>query len=467
MSGRRGDRRLGRGRGRFLSPALTLLLISPLRAESDEWKFRGFWESRVALYVAPQTRGNPVSEASSHFHGAVRYQNRYFSLVATPDLWIDTRRAIDRRSMTLSDRTDQRPIAAEGELYLDFAAVGLDFRLGKQQILWGRADTWNPTDNITPFDYLDLLDAERLGTVAVRVRRYFGASSLDMVWTPLFTPTRLPLPSGRWFPGGDPQSPGLAVTLLPARFPAVTAGNSQFALRWDQSRHAWDYSLSYFDGWNDLPDFEPAMPVTSFPSAPEVTQFPEVSLARSFRRIQVAGADFAGVLWGLGTRGEIALVHPEKRSPDATLADPRNYLLYAWGADERWGDWYLLGQWTADYTFGRPTLLPFPSSQAFTAPHFFTALAGARDTVRFPDRGFGHSLLARLERSVSPRSSWSVDALLSLSGGALLLRPEYEYQISQTWKIQLGAHILGGRSGEFLGQYRNNSRMYIKVKQSY
>jgi hypothetical protein len=174
--------------------ALIFLLTSPLRAENRGWKFQGFWESRAALYLASQARGNPVSEASSHFHGAVRYQTHYFSLVAKPELWIDTRRTIDRRSVTLSDRTDRRPVAAAGELYLDLAAMGLDFRLGKQQIFWGRADTWNPTDNITPFDYLDLLDAERLGIAAVRIRRYFGASSLDLVWTPLFTPTRLPLP---------------------------------------------------------------------------------------------------------------------------------------------------------------------------------------------------------------------------------------------------------------------------------
>ena len=39
----------------------------------------------------------------------------------------------------------------------------LEITLGKQIYAWGTADAFNPTDNINPYDYLDVLDNEKLG----------------------------------------------------------------------------------------------------------------------------------------------------------------------------------------------------------------------------------------------------------------------------------------------------------------
>ena len=58
------------------------------------------------------------------------------------------------------------------EGYVNFSHGAADFRIGKQIIVWGRADQINPTDNLTPRDntlFIAESDDQRLGTVAAKV----------------------------------------------------------------------------------------------------------------------------------------------------------------------------------------------------------------------------------------------------------------------------------------------------------
>ncbi|MBI3940474.1 MAG: hypothetical protein HY315_06535 [Acidobacteria bacterium] len=427
------------------------LSAAALHAEESRWKFEGFWEHRTFTYFRPAETGETQAEADSHLRGKLTYQFKNMSLAVAPDLWIDSHGRMDRQSASLSDRTDRRPAVSSSELTLDFRTASLDLRVGKQQIVWGRADTWNPTDNVMPFDYLDLVETERIGVAAVRARRYFNSASLDLVWVPRFSPTRLPLLNARWYP--RLQSP----SALPlrfrsrARFPPTTAASSQLAIRWDHTAHGWDYSVSYFNGWNDIPNFALLLVSPAASSGGPATPSLEVNLQRSFRRIQVVGGDLAVTPAGLGVRAEAAFFRPQKGALDFSPGEDRDYLLYALGMDKSWGDWTLLAQVMGDIAFGSGGAV-FPPQAA---------------TLRFPDRGLGHSLLGRLEQSTGPRASWSLTAVVRLQAGDSLLEPEYQYQLAQAWKLSAGVHLLVGSRTDFLGQYRNNSRVYIKLRQSF
>ncbi|HEY3128726.1 MAG TPA: DUF1302 family protein [Acidobacteriota bacterium] len=432
---------------RLKFPLFILLTAAYTNGQPARWEFQGFWENRGYLYFRVPHQEDSRAEGDSHVQWKTHFKLKHFSCTATPELWIDSRHQIDRRSASLSDRTDQRPALGFSELYLDVPVGNLDLRIGKQQIIWGRADGWNPTDNVTSFDYLDLIDNERLGTTAVRVRRYFGSSSLDLVWTPLFTPTRLPLLHGRWFPlpQGLPTFP--VAFRSSVRLPPSTFANSQFAARWDRTQQGWDYSLSYFKGWNDLAAFTPTL--SNFTPLPSPSRPVTVDLARSFRRLEVMGGDFAATPHGIGVRGEMAFFRPESKENDSALVDDRNYMQYALGADKHYGEWFLLGEILGDSSFGHSQ----SNSQA--------------GRFRFPDRGLGHSLLGRVERTINPWSSFRVTTIIRFSGHGFLLQPAYQYQVSQAWKAEAGILILGGNSDDFLGQYRDNTRLYVKLRKSF
>jgi hypothetical protein len=161
------------------------------------------------------------------------------------------------------------------------------------------------------------------------------------------------------------------------------------------------------------------------------------------------GGDFAATPHGIGVRGEMAFFRPESKENDSALVDDRNYMQYALGADKHYGEWFLLGEILGDSSFGHSQ----SNSQA--------------GRFRFPDRGLGHSLLGRVERTINPWSSFRVTTIIRFSGHGFLLQPAYQYQVSQAWKAEAGILILGGNSDDFLGQYRDNTRLYVKLRKSF
>jgi len=100
------------------------------------------------------------------------------------------------RSQDLA-RSD-KPQGLLREAYLDASLGPFDLRLGKQIIVWGRADAINPTDNVSPRDLTLLVpdDADqRSGCYAIRERYYLNSVSIAAWWLPGFLPMVVPIPA--------------------------------------------------------------------------------------------------------------------------------------------------------------------------------------------------------------------------------------------------------------------------------
>jgi hypothetical protein len=123
----------------------------------------------------------------------------------------------------------------------------LVYFFGKQQIRWGRADGFNPTDNIIPYDYLDTFADERLAVPSLKADVYFGRTNFEWVWVPFYTPTRLPILGQRWFPQlpKSAQDFDLVYRDLEGPLPASTLGNGQWGLRYNQILSKREFSFSF------------------------------------------------------------------------------------------------------------------------------------------------------------------------------------------------------------------------------
>ena len=81
------------------------------------------------------------------------------------------------------------------EAYVNAYVGPFDLRLGQQIIVWGRADAFNPTNNLTPFDLRirsPIEDDRRLGNVGARANLRLSPVRLEGVWMPLYRPSELP-----------------------------------------------------------------------------------------------------------------------------------------------------------------------------------------------------------------------------------------------------------------------------------
>lgn len=90
------------------------------------------------------------------------------------------------------------------EAYLDWYLDKYDLRIGHQKIIWGRANGAFVTDIITPVDLREFLTVSaediRFGVTSFNALRYFGANSLQLVFSPFPQHDLYPAIDSRWFP---------------------------------------------------------------------------------------------------------------------------------------------------------------------------------------------------------------------------------------------------------------------------
>ena len=228
--------------------------------------------------------------------GSSLHTNRpsWLTLAGSIDARIDTIGQVEREwRFDVRDRGLQRPAFSLRDARATVRRGTLAVDLGKQFIRWGKADILNPTDRFAPRDFLEVTDDEFLAVIGARGQYERGAHSVDVVWVPTFTPSRTPLIGGRWAPL-QPQTFGttgfldLGPCFRSARSTALAGMCSVQVLR---------RPLSYFDGFNHLPQFT-AIPLSGRPL---------VALQRTYAPLRMGGADAAVPLRWFTVKGEIAI----------------------------------------------------------------------------------------------------------------------------------------------------------------
>ncbi len=216
----------------------------------------------------------------------------------------------------------------------------LDIKIGRQTLIWGTADRFNPTNNINADDLEDRpLFTEPIGNQMVVVDYAPLADKLwfQGVYVPIFYPALLPPSATAALK--DPQAPvpyarqedldrigalqqllGINPTLVPevrttVKIPRPRFTNGQSAVKLGTSLGGVDMSVSYFNGRHDIPTpilAESGIKDPQQGTAAECCYTSDVTLI--YPRMQVIGADFAtqlGFLRNMGLWGEGGLFLPQ------------------------------------------------------------------------------------------------------------------------------------------------------------
>ena len=299
----------------------------------------------------------------------------------------------------------------------------LDLKVGKQRIAWGTADKFNPTDNLNPNDLTDFLDFEaKVPSLALKAGYYLGDYTITGVWVPIFEPALFPSGGTQAFLGQMPDR---------VEVPARTPENGMFAIKLSGTAFNLDYSLSYFNGFDDIP--------VEFDNSE--------GLEMGFPEMQVVGFDFAGEFRSVGFWGEVALFFPEEiKSGQDVILSNEPYLKYTFGID---------------YTFENNIYL-----EAQYVHGFFT------------ERGRGNLsnfLLVSIERKFL-----NDDLTLSLSGGpgakdldeikdsyGTSLIPEISYRPYDNLELTMGIYLFEGKSGTLFGNLKDQDQLYFEIRRSF
>lgn len=345
------------------------------------------------------------------------------------------------------------------EVYINMAFDNFDLRLGKQIYSWGRADGFNPTDNLSAWDYSDVLDTEdeKIGQISARLDYYLDDWTIEAVLVPSFTPSKMPLPGSRWFEGLAEYMPNpyfdlsgvptlqLKYKTAPAVLPAGGIRSWQYALQAGSSWLGWDFSLSWFDGFDDLPVF--GITIVADSSLRSAT----IVLTPRYNRRRALGADLATALGPLGLRAEAAYYLTEDwQGRDDLVDDP--YLQYVIGVDYTLRrliagqDMFVLLQWVQEIQIPRRNTL----YSLYDLNHVFRK-----------------SLLFKADLNLGAFSRFTFEGAYNIYGGDWWLRPGLDWGLADGIHLLVQADVMGGPQDSFFGLYDQNNRGQLRLKYSF
>ncbi|MBI4831920.1 MAG: hypothetical protein HY801_10285 [Candidatus Lindowbacteria bacterium] len=327
------------------------------------------------------------------------------------------------------------------EAFLDIYFETSDLRLGKQIINWGKADVFNPTDNITPTDYSNLLDDEDIGVVAVNYNYYWMDWNLQLVGVPGFTPTRLP-PEGARF-SLVPPDPSLPVE--DPDLPPNTIENSQVGARLKTTYRGWDFSASYYDGVNDIPSPTLSYGEMFIPFPPFILSVP-TSIVPAFNRFRAFGGDFATTFDKWGLHGEAAQFIFDGDTQDS-------YFQYVLGFDYT----------KSDIIFDHDLFIIVEYIGLDVTDH-----GNDLDTGTPLDKVLMSALATNIKYEFTEYTRLEIRGILDFyQGEDYYVQPELIHELTDNFEIALGLDILGGPESTFFGQFEDGDRVYAKLKYTF
>ncbi len=399
--------------------------------------YRGSIEAKGLFF--PQEAANDPE----HLVGDLRARLEVF---AKPADWLrlavgldglaNSYRQVDSRGApNVSDRGRLRPALSVRRLSATLVRRALTLELGKQFVRWGKADVVTPTDRFGPRDFLNVIDAEFLPVRAGRLAYASSTNTIEGVVS-VFTPSRTPLLDQRWtvVPGG---ARSVVLDDRGSRFPS----RAQVGARWSHVGRGYEHSVSFFDGFNHLPNIELSIPASlgaaPIPSAGAgVAQIP-VGLVRTYPTLRMYGADAAVPTRWVTVKGEVA--HFGTRS---ALTD--EYVIYVVQLERQTGEWLLVGGYAGEVV----------------------TKAGAGATFA-PDRGSTRALVGRASYTIDANRSAVVETAVRQDGGGVYVKGEYSKATGRHWRTTVTGALIRGAADDFLGQYRRNSHVGLSLRYSF
>ena len=342
------------------------------------------------------------------------------------------------------------------EAYLDIYGKFVDFRIGKQQVVWGKADGYFINDIVNPLDLslflLQDFDDIRMATTMLNTKLHYGNHSLELLVIPEFKPMNIDF-SGNWA-FNRPDSFNFAIDVggwqmqnltLPMNYqsdllPRNSLKNMEYGLKLNIFVFGTDISLIYLKAREDQPKMSKTIQFNTYglPSA--------VNLTPTHPWFTFYGTNFSKPIGMFVIRGEGG--YYPKRFFDTmdqnTMADgfliEKPFLQGMIGVD-----YQLTGEINVAVQGIQERILNYNES---IMSDEVTTLGSLMLNASFANETIAPMLLT----------------LYNFSNDSFLSRIMVDWKYSDSFTITIGTDVLGGESDSVFGQFDKNDNVYLKLK---
>ena len=328
-------------------------------------------------------------------------------------------------------RDDQRFEAMVREAYVDFGAGDLEFRLGRQHIVWGEVVGLFVADVVSAKDLRQFIlpDFELIRTPqwAARAEYYLGDLHAEAVWIPSMTYNDIGKPGAEFYPVRVPAGITLAEESKPDGI-----SDSGYGLRLAYLRSGWDVSGFYYSANDINAAFERLTPTLYQPI---------------HKRIHQAGLTLSSDLGPVVFKGE-AVYTRDRLFSTADLADADGLV------KQNTLDWVLSLEWS------------FPEDTRVNA-QFFQRYFFNHDANIGTDRAENGVSLLVSTKALHPRLEPRLLLISSLNREDWSAQFKLSWRATGNWRLAAGVDVFEGSPGGLFGHYDATDRIYTEVRYSF
>lgn len=410
----------------ILALLFALLGASPLRAEEKlpDWLHISGWAETMQSLRIRAPHDQVTARAKLRLEAEAELDRLYLFTSADAE-----------KNWTIDSETG----ADLHEAWLEYVGEGWDVRLGRQIVIWGKADGVQITDLISPPDYTESmsrdLDEIRMAVDAMKLRLLGTWFDTELVWIPVFRAAVLPKGDNPWaVEQSVPDS--MRINQRSTDEPATSLENSELAVKVSAYLPGFDVAASVFHTWDDF--------ATMHRTAWTEGSILHVDYRPEHHRLTVLGLECSRPWSDFVFRGEAAYTLGQYRNTDSVFVNPRKKDGLKWLTGLDWtpgDDWTVTAQMIGTHILDHESdLSDEPFSSMVTL-----------------------NISKKLMRQILTLSNM---LYCDLNDGEIFDRVKADYEIRDGIHLLVGADYFCGDDGQF-GRYKDNSQVWVRLKYSF
>jgi len=338
-------------------------------------------------------------------------------------------------------KEDQRYNAQFRETFVDIGAGDFDFRVGRQQIIWGEVVGLFVADVVSAKDLRESLvmdfDLLRIPQWAARAEYFKNDIHVEAIWIPFPTVDNIGKPGSEFYAYPPPPPPNTAYIINNERKPAEDGSQENFGLRASILRGGWDVAGFAYRSVDAQPSFFRQIVTTPVPAYVYTPRHEKITQYGT-----TMSKDFDDFLFKAEAVYTIGQNFSTTNPADGDGLVAQNYLDYILSFE-----------------------VPLADEARFNA-QLFQRVYKHHDDFIYPRRVESGATLfwsGKLGQHWEPQ----ILAIHSLDHNDWLLRPKMVYNFAKNWRAVGGVDIFGGHPTGLFGQYDQKDRVYAEMRWSF